>query len=75
MAEQVVILFAGTEGHLDDVEIKSVSQWEQDFLQYIKDKHSSLLEKVAEEGALSDEIKASIESAIKDFKAGYNPAA
>ena len=75
VADQVVILFAGTEGHLDDVEIKSVSQWEADFLQYINDKHSTILEKITSEGALSDEIRESIESAIKEFKAGYKPAA
>ncbi|WP_182867263.1 F0F1 ATP synthase subunit alpha [Rhodopirellula sp. JC639] len=75
VAEQVVSLFAGTQGHLDDVEIKSVQQWEKDFLQFINDKHGSLLEKLTQEGALTDDIVSSLENAIKDFKAGYTPTA
>ncbi|QEF97320.1 ATP synthase subunit alpha [Stieleria maiorica] len=75
VAEQVVSLYAGTQGHLDDVEIKTVQQWEKDFLQFINDKHSSLLEKLTQEGALTDDIVSSLEAAIKDFKAGYTPSA
>ncbi|MCA9135145.1 MAG: F0F1 ATP synthase subunit alpha, partial [Planctomycetales bacterium] len=75
VAEQVVSLYAGTKGHLDDVDIKSVQQWERDFLQFINDKHSSLLGTLTEKGDLSDEVVSGLESAIKDFKAGYKPAA
>ncbi|QDV45512.1 ATP synthase subunit alpha [Stieleria neptunia] len=75
VAEQVVSLFAGTQGHLDDVEIKTVQQWEKDFLQFINDKHSSLLETLTEKGELSDDIVSALEAAIKDFKAGYTPTA
>jgi F-type H+-transporting ATPase subunit alpha len=74
-AEQVVSLYAGTKGHLDDVEIKSVQQWESDFLRYINDKHSSLLDTLTEKGDLSDEVVETLETAIKEFKAGYKPAA
>lgn len=75
VAEQVVSLYAGTKGHLDDVEIKSVQQWEKDFLQYINDKHSSLLDTLSDKGDLTDEVVEKLEAAIKDFKAGYTPAA
>ena len=74
VAEQVLSLYAGTRGFLDDVPIKSVSQWENDFLQYARDKHASLLEDLTTQGALTDEITAGIESAIKEFKSGYKPA-
>ena len=74
-AEQVVSLYAGTKGHLDDVAIKTVQQWEQDFLQYINDKHSALLDTLTETGDLTDEVVETLETAIKDFKAGYKPAA
>ncbi|MCC9602569.1 F0F1 ATP synthase subunit alpha [Stieleria sp. JC731] len=75
VAEQVCSLYAGTKGFLDDVEIKTVQQWEQDFLQYIHDKHSGLLTKIVEVGDLTDEVVGMLETAIKDFKAGYKPAA
>ncbi|MEO1615119.1 MAG: F0F1 ATP synthase subunit alpha [Planctomycetota bacterium] len=74
VAEQVVSLYAGTKGFLDDVEIKQVQQWEKDFLQFVNDKHGGLLTEMTESGALSDEIVEKIESVIADFKAGYKPA-
>ena len=74
-AQQIVSLYAGTKGHLDDVEIKTVQQWEKDFLQFINDKHSSILEALTEKGDLTDDIVESLEAAIKDFKAGYKPPA
>jgi len=74
VAEQVVIIYAGTKGHLDDVEIKQVSQWEKDFLQYVNDTHSDLLQTLTSEGALTDEVVEELESAIKDFKSGYKPS-
>ncbi len=71
--EQILSIFAGTRGFLDDVEIKTVQQWEQDFLQFARDKHGDLLSELREKGALSEELTAKIESVIKEFKAGYKP--
>ncbi|MEM9646362.1 MAG: F0F1 ATP synthase subunit alpha, partial [Planctomycetota bacterium] len=51
--EQVLSLYAGTKGYLDDVEIKQVPQWEKDFLQFARDKHGSVLSDIAEKGELS----------------------
>ena len=75
VAEQVLSIYAGTKGFLDDVEIKTVQQWEQDFLQFARDKHPSLITDLTEKGELSDEITEKIESVINEFKAGYKPAA
>ncbi len=75
VAEQVVSLYAGTKGFLDDVEIKTVQQWEKDFLQFINDKHSDLLSTLTEQGELTDDVVAKLESAIQAFKAGYKPVA
>ncbi len=72
-AEQVMSLFAGTRGHLDDVPIKAVSQWEKDYLQFIRDKHSSLLTEITDKGDLTDEITQRILGVIKEFKSGYKP--
>ncbi|MEM6473550.1 MAG: F0F1 ATP synthase subunit alpha, partial [Planctomycetota bacterium] len=74
VAEQVVSLYAGTKGFLDDVDIKKVQVWEKDFLQYVNDKHGGLLTELTENGELSGEIVEKLESVINDFKAGYKPA-
>ncbi|TWU30957.1 F0F1 ATP synthase subunit alpha [Novipirellula artificiosorum] len=74
VSDQVLSLYAGTRGHLDDVPIKAVPQWEKDFLQYAKDKHGKLCDELAEKQDLTDEVAEKIVSIIKEFKAGYKPA-
>ncbi|MFG0260913.1 MAG: F0F1 ATP synthase subunit alpha [Novipirellula sp. JB048] len=71
VSEQVLSLFAGTRGHLDDVPIKSVPQWEKDFIQFIHDKHSKLLSDLETQGDLTEEITESITAVINEFKSGY----
>jgi F-type H+-transporting ATPase subunit alpha len=73
VSEQVLSLFAGTRGHLDDVPVKAVSQWESDFLQFAKDKHSDLIALLNETQDLTDEVVAKLETCISDFKSGYKP--
>ena len=75
VGEQVLSLFAGTRGHLDDVDVKHVQKWESDFLQFVKDKHADALNLLNEKMDLSDEVTEKIEAAIKDFKQGWKPSA
>lgn len=72
VGEQILSIYAGTNGYLDDVEIKSVQQWERDFLQFARDKQPQMLETLGE-SKLTDELIDQMESCIKDFKAGYKP--
>jgi F-type H+-transporting ATPase subunit alpha len=71
--QQVLSLYAGTKGFLDDVPVKAVEQWETDFLQFADDKHGDLVKMLAEQADLSDEIAGKIEACIKDFKSSYLP--
>ena len=73
MEEQVLSLYAGTQGFLDDVPVKAVSQWEIDFQQFAKDKHPDTLTLLADKMALSDDVVEKIEACINDFKSGYKP--
>jgi len=73
VTDQVLSLYAGTKGHLDDVPVKAVGQWETDFLQFAHDKHAELVQKLDAEMDLTDEIAEKIETCIKDFKSGYKP--
>jgi F-type H+-transporting ATPase subunit alpha len=74
VAEQVISIYAGTNGYLDDVAVKEVQTFEKELLQYIHDKHSSLISDLTETPAVSDEIVERIVAAIKEFKTVYKPA-
>ena len=71
VTDQVLSLFAGTRGLLDDVPIKAVQKWEKDFLQWVHDKHAPLIAEMNDKKDLTDEITKKVTEAIKEFKSGY----
>jgi len=74
MTDQVLSLYAGTRGYLDDVPVKQVQQWEKDFLLFVHSKYNSLIQDLDSKQELTDAIAEQIIAAIKDFKTGYKPA-
>lgn len=73
MQEQVMVLFAGTQGYLDDVPVESVSRFEEEFLRYVRDQKADLSKELASKKAIDDEIKSKLVSAVEDFKRGFQP--
>lgn len=65
--EQVVSVWAGTEGRLDDIPVGEIRRFESEFLQYLRHKHEGVLAGIAA-GTWGDEIIGSLDSAISDFK-------
>ncbi|MDM4720523.1 F0F1 ATP synthase subunit alpha [Micromonospora sp. WMMA1363] len=65
--EQVVSVWAGTEGKLDDIPVGEIRRFESEFLQYLRHKHEGVLAGIAD-GKWDDEIIGSLDSAITDFK-------
>lgn len=64
VAEQVVVLFAGTRGHLDGIAAEDVSDFEAALLEYLRSREGELLNAIAESGNLDE---ASLERAISEF--------
>jgi F-type H+/Na+-transporting ATPase subunit alpha len=66
--EQVVSLWAGTTGELDEVPVEDVRRFEAEFLDYLRREHSGLLQSIAETGQLDDDTATGLEDAISSFK-------
>ena len=64
---QVLILFAGTNGYLDNVAVSDVAAYEQQFLEFIEVRHPAILQTLLEQKKINDELKASIIEAVKEF--------
>jgi F-type H+-transporting ATPase subunit alpha len=75
VVDQVMSVFAGTEGYLDDVPRRDVSRWETEFLRFMREHKADLRDRLAREQKMTDEIAAALRAAISDFKAQYHPAA
>ena len=67
VAEQVVMIYAGTKGHLDSVPINDVAQWEADFLEFIRDQKSEILTGITESGDIGDDLEQQLLGAIDEF--------
>jgi F-type H+-transporting ATPase subunit alpha len=68
--EQVAILWAATNGYLEDVPVEQVQAFEAEYLDNLRTAHTDLLAKIASEKALSDELIAELRNATEGFKAG-----
>jgi F-type H+-transporting ATPase subunit alpha len=75
VVDQVMSIFAGSEGFLDDVPVKQVSRWESEFHAFVRDQRPKVREALARDKKLTDPILADLRAAITDFKARYRPTA
>ena len=67
----VAILFAGTQGLLDDVKVEDVRAFEEGFHKYLDASQQALLKDVAEKKALDDDLRGRLKSAIEQYKKDF----
>ena len=68
--EQVVSIWAGTNGYLDDLEVSDVLRFEAEFIDYLRHR-TSVLSDIAASGKLEDETLDALKAAVADFKRGF----
>jgi len=66
--KQIVILFAGTQGLLDDLPVSVLGRFEQELFAYLEAKNPTVFSDILTKKALDDELKAKIKKAIEAFK-------
>jgi F-type H+-transporting ATPase subunit alpha len=66
--DQVVSLWAGTGGHMDDVPIEDVRRFEGEFLEYLKRSHAGILTGIRETLDLPDDAVTALKDAIEEFR-------
>src|SRR6185437_4270311 len=71
--KQVVILYAVTNGYLDDVEVQHIRQWERDFIEYLEASHPQVLNDIRTKKTLDDDLTNRLKQAIANFKPMFAP--
>ncbi len=71
LAEQVVSIFAGTQGLLDELPVKDVSRFEAALLQHCRDQHGDLLDQLARTGEMPNELADKLTQIVRDFKTQF----
>jgi F-type H+/Na+-transporting ATPase subunit alpha len=66
--KQIVIIFAGTSGLLDDLPLEQVRRFEEDLYRHMDNVHRGLLESIRTKKVLDDELRGGLRTAIQEFK-------
>jgi F-type H+/Na+-transporting ATPase subunit alpha len=74
MEEQVVSIWLGTTGQLDDIEVSDVRRFERELLDHLR-RSSKVLDTIRETGKFEDDTAATLQSEVDAFKAGFTGGA
>ena len=72
--KQVAIIYAVTNGYLDDVPVQNIRQWERDLLAYLEASHPEVLHDIRTKKALDDDVTSRLKAAIAAFKPLFQAA-
>ena len=75
VAKQVMIIWVGSKGYLDDVPLDRISSFETEFLAFCEQKYPDIEHTLAKEKKISDELEAKLKDATVKFKEQFKQAA
>jgi F-type H+-transporting ATPase subunit alpha len=73
--KQIVIIYAATNGYLNDVDVNSVRRFEAELMDYIQTSGSKLFEMIIKEQKITDDIKAELKNVLDAFAKTFKPEA
>jgi F-type H+-transporting ATPase subunit alpha len=69
--KQIIIIYAGNNGYLDDLEVEQIRAFEDGLYKYLDSGQSALLNDIITKKTLDDDLKARIDAALKEYKANF----
>jgi F-type H+-transporting ATPase subunit alpha len=69
---QVMLIYAGSRGHLDKVEVEQVGRWKAEFLRYMDTAHPTVGQAIMETYQLSEDVEQQLTQALNDFNASWS---
>ena len=69
--KQVVLIFAGTKGFLDDIAVSRIKEFEDGIYPFIEAKHPDIFEQIRSKKALDSDLEEKLAKAINEFKANH----
>src|SRR5215831_17039764 len=68
---QVVSIWAGTSGYLDDVPVEDIGRFESEFLDYLQRSHGGIYDTIRETSVVSEDTTTALKDAIDEFRRGF----
>ena len=69
--KQVAIIYAGTNGVLDDLPLDQIRAFEQELYRFLENAHPAILTTIKEKKTIDDDMKGKLNSAIQEFKSRF----
>ena len=70
VAEQVISVFSGVKGYLDDVDLGKIKKFETDIIENIKNNKPEIIDEIQSSGKLDEKIEKILIQTIEDYKKG-----
>ena len=70
--EQVVLLFAGVNGYMDDVAVSQIGNYEEGLLNHIRENYAQVLETIMATKSLDEDTEESLKVAVEEFSSNFN---
>jgi F-type H+-transporting ATPase subunit alpha len=74
LSDQVIVLFAGTNGYADQVPVSSMAQWQADLLKFMEVSYPEIGRDIAEKKMITDSTRASMAKALDAFRHSWQAA-
>jgi F-type H+-transporting ATPase subunit alpha len=71
LENQVIVIFAGTNGFADDVPLEKMAAWQADLLRYMAASHPEIGRDITASRTINDETKDNLMKALEGFRAGW----
>ena len=68
VAEQVISVFTGVKGYLDDIELNKIKKFEKDIIQKIKNENKEIIDAIQSSGKLDENIEKDLVRIIENYK-------
>ena len=69
--DQVIAIFAATNGYIDDIPVSDVKRFEQELLEFVHSRHPDIPRTILDSGALAEDMAATLKQGIEEFKRGF----
>jgi F-type H+-transporting ATPase subunit alpha len=66
--QEVMVIYAGTKGYLDDVPLNRIAEFQNAFLTYVDQRAAGLRQGLADKKELTDDLENQLKAALDDFK-------
>ena len=70
VAEQVVAVFTGVKGYLDDIELNKIKKFEKDIIEKIKSEKTEIIDTIESSGKLEENTEKLLSQIIEEYKKG-----